>query len=488
MSFCPNPSCPHRRRVGRPAELVAGIALCPDCGAELVEAEPRPSLAESRGARLPAPVARRVSVTVAAMVLYWLALLVPSPVLDLSAITSVDGVSFAEVSAGVGPFAVGLGPFLVAFVLVELAVLVFRPRRRHGDQAFRRGMTRVALGLGVALALAQAYGQALYLEGLAWSSPALLALPPGLGLRGLHVAATAGGSVLLAAAALYVGRAGLGNGFAVLLLAEQLVGLPWFAARTFEAARLSLVSPAGLVAAFGAAAALVAAAAWYLTRGDRSPARLPLRLPTCGTLPLEVAVTIVSLPVTLGSVFVLPSFLRVVEALRPGTLRFVAYELVLVAALVPVFSLLFYWRRRAALATPANRGAWHHAWLLSGAFLVAVVLAHHLVTVAGVALALGEGTSLLGLVVAVAIGADLWAELAARKRAPGGQDLVALESHQDLADAIEAAAAIPAERAPTIQGLRYRSLTYLFGPFVPLAVLGLPAARQAEPAEPGRGQ
>jgi hypothetical protein len=40
--FCPNPDCPHARRVGDPAAYREGITECQECGSPLVETPPEP--------------------------------------------------------------------------------------------------------------------------------------------------------------------------------------------------------------------------------------------------------------------------------------------------------------------------------------------------------------------------------------------------------------------------------------------------------------
>jgi len=40
MPYCPNPECPHRKRLGEPAEFKEGITVCSDCGATLSGAVP----------------------------------------------------------------------------------------------------------------------------------------------------------------------------------------------------------------------------------------------------------------------------------------------------------------------------------------------------------------------------------------------------------------------------------------------------------------
>jgi uncharacterized RDD family membrane protein YckC len=40
MSYCPNSDCPHRQRLGEPAEFNPGIKICSDCGSTLSETAP----------------------------------------------------------------------------------------------------------------------------------------------------------------------------------------------------------------------------------------------------------------------------------------------------------------------------------------------------------------------------------------------------------------------------------------------------------------
>lgn len=82
-----------------------------------------------------------------------------------------------------------------------------------------------------------------------------------------------------------------------------------------------------------------------------------------------------------------------------------------------------------------------------------------------------------GLAVMLALAADWWTELSARWHTAGGADLKTVEVHQDLSDALAAAKLYglsSPDRPVVICGLRFRSLTYFFGPQVPLVLLGPP--------------
>jgi hypothetical protein len=84
--------------------------------------------------------------------------------------------------------------------------------------------------------------------------------------------------------------------------------------------------------------------------------------------------------------------------------------------------------------------------------------------------------ALLGL---AALLDDLIREVRCRRNTPGGADLVPAESWQDVADAVEAFRDRPVEGA-CLQGLRFRTLTYFFGPYVPITRL-VPEERSVKP-------
>jgi hypothetical protein len=62
----------------------------------------------------------------------------------------------------------------------------------------------------------------------------------------------------------------------------------------------------------------------------------------------------------------------------------------------------------------------------------------------------------LALFILVAIGLDLFEEVRARLRAPGGADLIPYESHQDMADARDALEDYDEGRGAFLQGMYFR--------------------------------
>jgi preprotein translocase subunit SecD len=419
----------------------------------------------------PARLGRRLVVTAASVVVAGLAILVPAAGIDHEVLEMI-GRGAAGGAVRVGPFSVGLRPFLLSFVIVELLILLVRPRRRHGDPAFRRGMTLASVALGIALALVQGWSQALYLEALEWSSTwGMVVSLPGVQFRIVHALSVAAGSCVLLALASWVTRRGVGSGFAVLLGADLVVAALAGARDLATAVLSSMASPFQVALAVLLWGALLAMLVWLFARQGVRDLSLPVVLPTCGSLPLEVAFAVSMLPVTLSNFTGLEALQAVSDRTMPGTPLGWAVTIVVMAATVPLASYLFYFRRRQALMEPAARPAWLRAWLLSGAGLLGVVLATS--AIARLAPSAQElGPTALTFLVAAAIAVDLAREVRARWRArAAGDDLQPIAVHQDVADALEEASRLGPERAVVVQGLCFRSLTYVFGPYVPLVVL-----------------
>jgi preprotein translocase subunit SecY len=124
-------------------------------------------------------------------------------------------------------FALGMGPLVNAFLLVELAALVvpsWRPLR-HGGPTGRRALGRATAYLAVVLAAVQAYFIASYLQALSDGGAELFA--GGLKSRLLVVLTLVGGTMILAWLIAGICQRGLGNGFAVLLLLGCVSSVQW---------------------------------------------------------------------------------------------------------------------------------------------------------------------------------------------------------------------------------------------------------------------
>src|SRR5688572_2899836 len=95
MKLCPNLSCPHRRRIGSPAEFYDEIRACSDCGTTLELApEPPPSGAVPESKPLD-PVAlalwKRLAVTLLVPLIVLVGERILLPGVDLNEVMDVIG-------------------------------------------------------------------------------------------------------------------------------------------------------------------------------------------------------------------------------------------------------------------------------------------------------------------------------------------------------------------------------------------------------------
>ena len=466
MAFCPNPDCKHKQRTGLPAEFKAGITTCKDCGAELVEENPeKPRIRPP----CPPPLRRRILITVAVVCALWLSMLIPPLFVDLDALRGLFDWSVIDSALNAGPLSRGPNPFLVAFVLVELFALAvprFR-RRRHGDPDLRNKLNLASVILGLGVSMLGAYSVALFLESAGWYSSGPPAVEnPGWAFRLAFVLTATAGTCLYVAAAFLINRFGVGSGFAVVILAYMISEAPPLVFEVGRHLSNEVIAPVEVLVICAAGFGAFGAIWWFLHLPDKKPGKLPVRLPTCGLFPLELAFLIAILPSTLSQFFDVSWLQEVTGVLAPGSKSYLLLELGLLILFVPLISSLFYWRRRKTFTGEENLREWRRARIHSGIFLMGVVGVWYAMCrlFPGAVWSFPSSVILVG---ACALIADLVHEIRARWNAPGGADLVVLESHQDVADAVEAGG-----KGLVVQGLFYRSLTYFFGPFVPLNILG----------------
>lgn len=487
MPHCPNPDCPHRRRSGRAAEYRPGAQRCSDCATALAPGPAPPPAPRPPAPAWPTALKRRLLWTLALALAAAAAVWLPNPLLDNAVLEHLAGAG-ALAPERLGPFNLGLGPFVIAFVLVELFALAVPAlrRRRLSDQRLRARLWTAALALGLLWAVGRGLGQAWWLERVAWGSytdpfggdPLVL---PGWGFRLAHALLVAAGSGLLALAARAVSRRGVGRGFAVLLLAGGLAELPRSALAVWRFWDNGLIVPGGLLLLLLALAGLVVGLVFAFRLGDRWAGRAPVRLPSCGSSPLEIGLLLALLPALLAAWTASPWLQSLADRLTPGSGDHLALQLAAVAALALPFSALFYWRRRHLLRRQPYRGWWWQVRVASAAVLAGLALFDYgLARLVPGAPAIGLPAT-LELLVWVALAMDFAAELRARRYAPGGADLVEVEAHQDLADGLaahKAYAAAQPQHAFHLSSVRFRSLSYFFGPYVPLVLLGPPAAER----------
>jgi preprotein translocase subunit SecY len=125
-------------------------------------------------------------------------------------------------------FALGVTPLITAFLLVEIVAAIagwIRPgwrAWRHGGAVGRGKLGRATAVVALALALLQSHHIARLLE----LTPDVLS-SFGLESHLLRMASLTAGMMLLAVLATLISRRGIGNGYAVLLVASAAMRVPW---------------------------------------------------------------------------------------------------------------------------------------------------------------------------------------------------------------------------------------------------------------------
>ena len=269
---------------------------------------------------------RRMLITLAAVAAYRVSLLITTPGVDSGVLAEYFGGSVAAEGLArlghAGPFRASVIPpralmsYMGAAVLVLLASALIPALRRlrEGTPADHALFDRLIVGLALLFAVAQGLATAYFLESVTGASSGRPAVPgSGWGFRLVCMVTAAGGTAIVVWLAHAISQWGLGNGVAILLVAELLTGLAGVAGEEFRAVaagattlRHGLYGVVALVLA--AAAAVVATRAVrrlplvQLAQSGRSGAEaagaagapaIRLRLNATGVLPIRGTQTII---------------------------------------------------------------------------------------------------------------------------------------------------------------------------------------------------
>ncbi|WP_456618159.1 MULTISPECIES: preprotein translocase subunit SecY [unclassified Bradyrhizobium] len=251
-------------------------------------------------------LARRIAITIGALLLFRLGTQIPIAGLDVSRLSSLP-----SLNGRLSLFALGLIPYLTAAIFVRLLSVVWRglsSLERSGEDG-RRKVARATLVLTLALAAFQAYGIASALT----SIPELVRNPDGWFMM-TATASMVGGVFVLVWLSEQITRYGIGNGLALILSVGILVSLPRDVAGIADVVRSGAVS--GNLVFIHAVFWVVTVAVIVLVEGARRNVRVEFgalnvgvrQLPTrAGVLPIKLNSAGFLIPVTVAPwIFFLP--------------------------------------------------------------------------------------------------------------------------------------------------------------------------------------
>lgn len=318
-------------------------------------------------------LARRIALTIGALLLFRLGTQIPVAGLNVS-----NDSPMVDVVARLSIFALGLIPFLTAAILLRLLAVVWRGLNlleRSGERG-RRKIARTTLWLTLGLAAFQGFG-------IAWtltSIPGLVRDPD----RSFVVTATAsmvGGVFVLVWLSEQITRHGIGNGLAVILSAGFLASIPRDIAGIAGLVQSGAI-PAGLVLGH-AVLWVVTVAVIVLVEGARRnirvvfsarklgafrlPARealLPIKLNSAGFLiPVTVAPWFFFLPLAFAGLLLGSEHPWVAAAYRNLQMGQPAY---LILASCAVFVLAFLYTAYVVDPEHAARSLARHGGTIAG--------------------------------------------------------------------------------------------------------------------------
>jgi preprotein translocase subunit SecY len=356
--------------------------------------------------------------------------------------------------------ALGLRPLISAFVLVELFALAVPSMRplRHAPEG-RRKLAYVIAGTAILLAAIQGYFVAVWLEALGYGGADIVV--PGMHTRGLIAITLVGGTMFLVWLVSLINRRGIGNGYAVLLVAGWMMSPNWKGLGEHPPLAFALAA---------VAIAVVVIVVNVLTRARVGAGGAPIPLPSSGLVPLS--------DIGGGAVFI-KQLLVLGFAMPMGVAKLINFmESTIVAPIVILVltTLLWSWLFtrpalvhdrlvRAGCAAPDMR-TWVSATVLS-AIGLALIFGVMFMTRRHVP----ELVTLADPFVVAFIAATLL-DLVDEARARNRQPLVAVwPLHDPMLAAVVRDQLTAAEIPHHLQAARLRSMLWFFGPYVPIMVL-----------------
>jgi preprotein translocase subunit SecY len=486
VPFCPNPECPYRKRVGKPAEYLEEYTECSDCGSPLskeiieeINFQERPSN----------DFLKRVFYTIAIIIIWKVIALIPAPGINSEAFQDFLSGNMAvpsTASTTISIFALGLMPYLAAYVIIEIFSLFLPPLKSWRAQGYagRKKIKTVALVATIFLALLQGYNLALGIEGM---SQGELVRNPGLGFRLMMALTLTAGTFIAVLIAELITKKGVGHGISVMIFTG--IGARLFSNFSGIEKISEDYSPFGFYIIL---LILIIASIVFIILFERSQrkipvkyndgvkAYLPLKVTTAGIVPALFATSLIFFPATVASFVNIPWVMDIASKLSPGTL---VYTIVLALAIFffyyfltalfynPTKLITFLKNRNAEIVTPNGIAVEHYidkslsTLAFVGALYLCIIVCMQDITFLLFWFFVGG----VNLIVASAIVLDLLDEVRMRKK---GESFVQVAELHDIPIAGLLKSVLEQKGITCyLRGYYHRALLYFFGPYIEVSVL-----------------
>jgi preprotein translocase subunit SecY len=276
---------------------------------------------------------RRVIFTVALLCVYRLGGHIPTPGVNSEALVAAFasqanslfglydlfvGGSFAKATI----FALGIMPYISVSIIMQLlgaVVPYFEKLQKEGEEG-RKKLTQITRVGTVALAAAQSFAFARFLESMGGAGGMSVVPDPGFGFRMMTMITQTAGTILIMWLGEQITERGIGNGISLIIFIGIVARFPTDIINSVRAIRADTLSPfvalimaAVMVAVIAAVVAMTQAQrkipVQYAKRvvgrkmyGGQST-HIPLRVNTAGVIPIIFAQSLIMLPSTLALYF-----------------------------------------------------------------------------------------------------------------------------------------------------------------------------------------
>ncbi|MDP2278992.1 MAG: hypothetical protein Q8K51_12280 [Nitrospirota bacterium] len=467
-----------------------GITFCSDCGSPLSEE----IIETANDSKITLnDFQKRLLYTIGVVLIWRILVLIPAPGINFEImeeyLSRTGNILLPPSSMFTSVFALGIMPYVSAYVMIEILALVVPPLKswRKGSYQGRRKLKTVALATTFLLGIVQGYGIAKGLEGMMEGQ---IVRNPGLSFQIVLAVTLTAGAFLTIWIAELITKKGIGHGISILILSGFTAGFSnklsgirinkeYYEHSPFEIFLFVIVLGIALIA-------LVVFAEKSHRRipvkfDDGKEAYIPLKLTTAGIVPVSWAASIVMLPVTIFSFTNSPSLQKIAVELSPGKLIYSVANVITIFFLYYLFTAFFYKPRKlidflksknAYIAIESGQGERYidrslEIMAFFGAmYLCFLVLVPEIaIRVLNIPIFIGG----IGMIKTVGIGLDVFGESRLRRKEG---NLIKIAEFHDLQKAGLSKSLLEQHDITShLRGYYHRALLYFFGPYIEISLL-----------------
>jgi preprotein translocase subunit SecY len=253
-------------------------------------------------------------------------------------------------------FALGIMPYISSSIILQLLTVVwpYLERLSKEGELGRKKITQYTRYGTLGICLIQAWGIALFLQGLKSPGGARIVPTPGLPFQLLVVLTLTTGTVFVMWLGEQISERGIGNGISLLIFAGIVARFPAGLNGMVQGLRTGSWDPIKILV-LGAMMVVVIAFIVYVERGQRripvsyakrvvgrrvyggQSTHLPLRVNTGGVIPIIFAASIITIPATIAQMIKVPALQTIARQFQLGM---PLYNLAYVSAII--FFTYFY--------------------------------------------------------------------------------------------------------------------------------------------------